>query len=97
MKVTEAINENGKLLYFEIRNDNGMQIGSTWANLVPFEGCEPVTLEDARKNAILWAAAPDMLEALEAIRGIEAWINDGPMTELFQKKVYPAINKARGL
>ena len=37
----------------------------------------------------------ELIEALESIRGIEAWINDQEMKELFQKKVYEAL-KSKG-
>jgi hypothetical protein len=45
-------------------------------------------------HAKLIAAAPDMLHALEQIRGIEAWIQDHQMKLLFQRLVYSAIEKA---
>ncbi len=45
-------------------------------------------------NARLMASAPVLLKALESIRGIEAHINDNQMKSLFQKTVYPAIEKA---
>lgn len=52
--------------------------------------------QERRANAQLIAAAPKMLKALEDIQGIEAFITDTKMKELFQKKVYPAIQKATG-
>jgi len=46
------------------------------------------------KSDPLYAAAPEMLEALKAIAGIEAWINDNEMKAHFQKTVYGAIKAA---
>src|SRR5688572_29421221 len=65
MKYTEEI-VDGEALYYTIRNDAGMSIGTSFDNLEPFEGCPPVTLQDAEKNAKLWAASRDLLEALIA-------------------------------
>ena len=45
-------------------------------------------------NAKLMAAAPKMLEALRSIQGIEAWIGDTKMRELFINRIYPAIKQA---
>lgn len=45
-------------------------------------------------DAKLIAAAPDMFEVLCKLRGIEAWITDREMKELFQKNIYPVIQKA---
>ena len=59
MKVTEVA-PDGVILYYEIRNDAGMCLGTVHENLAPFEGCQPVTMEDAKNNAELWASAPDM-------------------------------------
>jgi hypothetical protein len=51
--------------------------------------------EPLMKMAALFAAAPQLLEALEKLRGIEAHITDGAMRTLFQETVYPAIEKAK--
>jgi len=45
-------------------------------------------------NAALIAAAPDLLKALKALAGLEAWIQDRELKEMFQKIVYSAIAKA---
>jgi hypothetical protein len=47
-----------------------------------------------KANAAVIAAAPQMLDALMSIRGLEPWISDDKMRQLFQKKVYGAINAA---
>lgn len=39
-------------------------------------------------------AVPDMLAALKSFQGLEAWINDRQMKEMFQSKLYAAIEKA---
>ena len=45
-------------------------------------------------NPNLVDAAPELLEALKKIRGVEVWIQDREMKELFQKIVYSAIKNA---
>lgn len=47
-----------------------------------------------KKRVKLAAAAPDMLDVLQKLRGIEVWIADREMKELFQNIVYPVIDKA---
>lgn len=55
---------------------------------------EIVTEEECKANAKLIEAAPNMLNALTSITGIEAWITDPEMKKLFHDKVYSAIKKA---
>jgi hypothetical protein len=50
--------------------------------------------EQVEANARLMAAAPAMLEALEALQGVEAWINDPEMKRLVSKTITQAIEKA---
>lgn len=50
--------------------------------------------KEAKANAKLMAAAPELLAALKSLAGIECWIGDTKMKQLFQSKVYPAIEKA---
>lgn len=45
-------------------------------------------------NAKLIVSAPHLLNALQKLVGIEAWIQDREMKELFQNTVYPAIKRA---
>lgn len=83
--------------HFEIRNDAGMNIGMAFPNEHPFDGCAPVTLKDAENNARLWAAAPDLLEALEYVNW---WIevnNNGDNVNFEFDKVTLAIKKAKVL
>lgn len=84
--VVERYIDAGMVTQFEIQTELGSKVCSLY----------PLTLS-AESNANLIASAPDLLEALESIRGIEAWIGDPKMKKLFQKKVYPTIDKARGL
>jgi hypothetical protein len=49
-------------------------------------------LEDAK----LIAAAPDMLKALEYLRGVEAWISDPEIKRTVSKTLNDAIKKAIG-
>jgi hypothetical protein len=56
---------------------------------------QTVCFTESEANAKLIAAAPDLLHALEQIRGIEAWIQDDKMKSLFQRLVYSAVEKAR--
>lgn len=53
-----------------------------------------ISTDQEHANAKLIAAAPDLLEALQNIRGIEAHISDSETKMFFQKTVYPAIKKA---
>ena len=39
-------------------------------------------------------AVPDMLDALKALQGMQVWITDNRMKELFISKLYPAIEKS---
>lgn len=101
MKVTEATSKpygEGKVLYYDIRTDAGSSIGSAYHNENPFEGDEEITLEDAKKNATLWAAAPDLLEALEGILSdANSPDYEGAFSEASHLKAKEAIAKARGL
>ena len=59
MKATE-VKSNGEILFYKIMNNAGISLGNAYPNPHPFEGFEPVTMEDAKNNAELWASAPDM-------------------------------------
>lgn len=76
-----------KVLIGEKYNSN------TDAEFTAFVTHSTTEVEKALVNAKLIAAAPEMLEALIAISGAEAWINDGIVKRQFQK-VYKAIKKA---
>lgn len=51
--------------------------------------------EPLMKMAALFAAAPQLLDALEKLRCMEAFITDGDMRMLFHETVYQAIEKAK--
>lgn len=51
---------DGRTLYYSIRCAAGHMIGTAGENLSPFDG-KPVTMEEARANADLFAAASDLL------------------------------------
>jgi len=54
------------------------------------------TEEEAQANARLIAAAPDLLEALEAIMDSDLWEWNGSAAFWLQDKVKAAIAKAKG-
>lgn len=89
---------DGETVSYDIRNDGGMRIGTSFPNDVPFEGCGPVTIWQARKNAMLWAAAPDLLAALKRILSDNKGPDyDGGFSMASLIKAEAAINKAKGL
>lgn len=73
-----------------VADKNGNWICQLWSkHEEPFK-----PIEETRANAKLISAAPELLHALQSITGIEAFIQDPKMVELFQSKVYPSIQKA---
>lgn len=56
-------------------------------------------IEDAETNARLWAAAPDLLEALELMMGVYPEGGSGTVEDRNNavEKAKAAIQKARGL
>jgi hypothetical protein len=83
--------DDGQMYWNEIQTDTGYVIAEVKGSE------EDIENDECDANATLFVAAPDLLEALESLRGIEAFIYDEKMKQFFQRKVYPAINKARGL
>lgn len=81
--------------YFEIRNDDGMIIGTASMNDSPFDGCKPVTLNDTENNARLWTAAPELLEALQWF--IDNYEPEKAFHREYFDKAKQAINKARNV
>lgn len=77
-------------------NFGAIDEGKSRKLIARFSADLPGGFGEAEANLRLAAAAPELLEALESLRGIEAWISDREMKEMFQRKVYPIIDKARG-
>ncbi len=46
-------------------------------------------------NSKLMSLAPEMFTALQSLCGIEAFISDTKMKELFQQTVYPVLEKLK--
>lgn len=93
MKVSGATGENDKIIYFDIRTDRGTRIGSCIPNLNPLGDDSEITLTDCERYATMWAAATDLLEALEVcILHVDSHFY--PEEKL---RAEEAIKKARGL
>jgi len=110
-KVTVATSKpdwQGRILYYEIRTANGSYIGSAIPNENPLPGDDEITMEDAKKNAYLWASAPSLLEALESVQRLRPLIeypgenvpmehlNEAMAISLMFDKVDEAIKLAKG-
>ena len=102
MRVAQATDRpggKGKLLFYEIRTNNDSYIGSAIPNACPLNGDSEITLDEAKKNALLWAAAPELLEALEAMMSVYPAGGSGDAEDRHKavEKAKAAIKKAKGL
>jgi len=91
-KIGIAKNQNNALAVFDSRAEVGNNPKDHRCICIVTEP-EMADKED-EANAALIAAAPDLLKALKALAGLEAWIQDRELKEMFQKRVYSAIAKA---
>lgn len=79
--------EEGSRIYLTLEIDNHQ-------DLLDIHDCG---LDQARANAAhivkCWNSHPVLVDALKSISGIEAFITDREMKELFQRKVYGALKE----
>lgn len=95
-QLSDGVRDNGEYInprtipdYFEIKS--GIGYWTPDDNSVGFS----LTGYMSEANARLIASAPLLLEALESIYGIQAFISDPKMKDLFVDKVYNALKLAK--
>ena len=74
-----------------------VNIGDTIASFVRYDrntGDNVISREEMEANATLAASAPDLLQALLDLKGMEHHITDQALRAKFVDRVYSAIDKA---
>lgn len=89
-------NVNGESVINQIFNDGGGSFTYTICG-IHWDDTEKEITRIAKNEKRAESVNKELLNALKKLRGLEPWIGDREMKEMFQATVYPAIDKAEAL